>query len=173
MFIQQPFAYFSSTMPHTIEEGKVNHMYSNRHLLAGLLGAVSTIVGELITCLLVYLKFGQLDLYQFHSLFLTIDEPSIVLGSIISLLIGGCIGVYLYTCHEKHGTIGIIIRSFAISLLVWFFFETVFTIFYAGLLDLTRPINEHYVYLLGIAVSGITMGILLKTLIFKKTLPKP
>jgi hypothetical protein len=148
-------------------------MYSNRQLLAGVLGALSTIVGELFTCLLVYLKFGLLDLYRFHSLFLTLDEPSLVLGAIISLLIGSSMAAFLYQCHEKHGTNGIIIRSLFTALLVWLFLEAVFTIFFTGLLDLSRPMNEHYVYLIGMAATGLTLGILLKTLVFKKTAAQP
>lgn len=147
-------------------------LYSNRQLLAGVLGAVSTIVGEIITCLLVYFKVGQIDLYKFHSLFLTIDEPSLILGTIISLLIGSCIAAFLYRCEEKHGANGIIIRSFMAFLLVWFILEAVFTIFFAGLMDMTRPINEHYVYLAGMAVSGITLGALLKLLVFNKAAPQ-
>lgn len=143
-------------------------MNNSKQTLAGVFGAVSTILGEAVTRLLSFYKVGQVDLYQFHSLFLTIDQPSLMLGLIISLIIGFFLGRYVYTCIEKKDARDVIIRSTMSFVFTWLIAEVVYTVFYAGLMDITRPINDHYVYLAGMAISGLTSGLLIKTILYRK-----
>lgn len=141
---------------------------SNRLILSGVFGAVSTVLGEAATRLLVYYKIGQIDLYQFHSLFLTVDQSSWVLGLIVSLIIGCFIGTTVYNRLEKRGSHGIALGSIMSFVFAWFLFEIVYTVFFAGLMDVARPINDHYVYLAGMAISGLALGLLMKLIVYRK-----
>lgn len=149
-----------------IEEfGRMN---IKKALLASIIGALSTIPGEVITRIMVALGVGQYDVYQLNSLVATIDEPSIILGMIINFIVGGFVAILLYFLLEKIGGEFILIINIGASLIVWFVFESAFTVFFEGLLDVNRSISDHYVHLVGTTIYGITQGLLLKAILFKK-----
>jgi hypothetical protein len=102
-----------------VKEG--DYVSSGRLIIAGSLGALSTILGEAVSRVLVYMKIGQLDLFQFHSLFLTIDEPSFILGLIVSFIIGSIVAVIVCNHQEKHSSDGVLINSIVATVYVWFF----------------------------------------------------
>lgn len=137
-------------------------------ILSGFIGALSTIPSEIITRILVMLGIGKYDVYQLNSLVTTINEPSILLGMIINFVIGGFVAALLYTLLEMINRQFIIIINIATSLLVWFVFESAFTVFFEGILSVSRPESDHYVHLIATTVYGITQGVLFKTIIFRK-----
>jgi undecaprenyl pyrophosphate phosphatase UppP len=137
-------------------------------LLASIIGALSTIPGEIITRIMVSLGVGKYDVYQLNSLVATIDEPSIIMGMIINFIVGGFVAILLYLLLEKIAGKFILIINIGASLLVWFVFESAFTAFFEGLLDVYRPISDHYVHLVATTIYGITQGLLFKAILFKK-----
>lgn len=145
---------------------------NRKALIAGIIGALSTISGEIITRILIMMGIGRYDVYQLNSLVATIDEPSVIMGMIINFIVGGCVAVLVYILIERTGKELILIKNIAASLLIWFIFESIFTIFFEGLLDVTRPISDHYVHLVGTTAYGITQGLLFKVILFKKTKPE-
>jgi hypothetical protein len=145
---------------------------TNKKLIeAGIVGALSTIPGEIITRILVLSGIGKYDVYQLNSLVTTINEPSIILGMIINFIIGGFVAVLLYLLIEKTRIEIVMTINIAASLLIWFIFESMFTVFFEGLLNVTREISDHYVHLVGTTIYGITQGLLFKTIFFRRTKP--
>jgi hypothetical protein len=88
---------------------------NKKALFAGIIGALLTIPGEIITRILVSMGIGNYDVYQLNSLVATIDEPSVVMGLLINFIIGGFIGALFYILIEKTGKVFIIVKSIAIS----------------------------------------------------------
>jgi hypothetical protein len=143
--------------------------FNNKNaLIAYILGALSTISGEIVTRILILLGIGQYDVYQLNSLVTTIDEPSVVMGMIINFIIGGSAAVLLYVLIGLTGKELTVAKSFMISLLLWFVFESAFTALFEGLLDVPRTISDHYVHLVGTSTYGITQGILFRWILHGK-----
>jgi hypothetical protein len=142
---------------------------SNRNaLIAFILGALSTISGEIVTRLFVMMEIGLYDDYQLNSLVTLIDKPSVPMGAIINFIIGGFVAFALYALIWKTGKELTVLKSIALSLLIWFVFESVFTAFYEGLLGVYRTESDHYVHLIGTTTYGFTQGLLFRWIMHKR-----
>ena len=68
---------------------------------AAFLGALSTIPYEMLTRILISLGFAKYSVYELSSLMITINRPTKVLGSFLSMILGASIAVILYYILES------------------------------------------------------------------------
>jgi len=141
----------------------------DRELVAGLIGSLSTIVAELVSKTLGFLKIGKYSTYELASMIITINRPSLIIGFIVSSFVGGILAVMQYYLFMKLHSENIIIKCSAFGVLMWIVLELCFTIFTEGKTIPVRPISAYYVHLISSIFFGITEGIFLKRIIFNES----
>ena len=144
-------------------------MTYDKPLIACSIGAVSTIIGEIITQGFVLSGIGKYSIYQLISFFITINRPTEIIGMIINFIVGGLLGVVFYYALGILGADYLVIKSFAASLIFWFFSETIFTALIEGRYIEIRPITDYYIHLVGASGYGITVGLMFKKFLFQDT----
>lgn len=145
-------------------------MNHDKLMIAAAIGGLATIPYEIISRVLVFLKFGKYSVYQLTSLIITMNRPTVILGMVLAFVVGGFTAVLFYYGLKKLGSDYIIIKSMSVSLLVWVIMEAVFVwlIEGPGLIP-GRPINDYYTHMIGSLVFGVTLGILFMRYLFVKT----
>jgi hypothetical protein len=143
-------------------------MKKDRLLLAGLIGGVCTLSGEIITTVLVALGIGEYALYELNSLIVSLGRPDIIMGFILNLVVGSVVGTVFYLLFKKYGSAHIVIKTVVGSLLLWLLYELEFTAFVETKSIPLRSSADYYVHLLGTAVYGLVVGIALKWFLFTK-----
>lgn len=136
-------------------------------LKAGVIGALSTSLSELVSWLLLFFGIGKYSVYQLNSLIVTISRTSEIIGLIINFLVGSIISSIIYLVFKKWGHRYIVINCIMVGLMTWLLWEFLFTLSIEGKTIGIRPIADYYNHLLGTFVYGASMGILLKLFIFK------
>lgn len=142
-------------------------MNSDDILTAGVLGAVSTITGEIVSRILLSFGIGKHSLYELTSYLVTINRPSVPMGLIVSCIIGGVIGSVFYYALGRLGTDRLVVKAVAASLCAWLLAETIITATIEGHFIDIRPISDYYVHLSAALVYGATLGLLFKTFLFR------
>lgn len=143
-------------------------MKDDKILIAGIIGALSTIPSEIVTQWLVFIGVGKNSIYNISSILITANRPSLIIGLFVSPIVGGFSAILFYYALMKLGSFNIIIKSLVVSLLFWICLETVFTLFIEGNHIAIRPISDYYVHLIGAVVFAITEGILFRRFLFYK-----
>jgi hypothetical protein len=143
-------------------------MKHDKILIAGLIGGISTLAGEIVTKILVACGIGQYAVFELNSLVVTINRPSMVIGFIINFIIGSYVSALLYLVFTKLGHDHLIIKAAMGCLLLWFVFETGFSMFIENHVIPIRPIADLFVHLAGTAAYGLSVGVFLKIFIFRK-----
>ncbi|VBB09043.1 Hypothetical protein LUCI_4329 [Lucifera butyrica] len=143
-------------------------MKHNKPLTAGILGAVSTITGEVVTKFLTWLGFGKYSIYQLISMTVTLNRPTEIIGLIVNFILGGFIGIAFYYSLILIGRDYLVLKSTAVSLFFWFLAEIIFTAIIEGHFIAIRPISDYYVHLSGAIAYGVTVGLLFKVYIFNE-----
>jgi hypothetical protein len=138
----------------------------NKPLLAALIGALSTVPGEILTQVLVFLGIGKYSLYQLDSLLITFNRPSIIMGLIVNVIAGGFIAIIFYYAISKLGQDYLVFKSTGVGLLFWLVFELIFTATIEGRFIEIRPISDYYIHIFGTIVFGITLGLLFNKYLF-------
>ncbi|TGE34488.1 hypothetical protein [Desulfosporosinus sp. Sb-LF] len=138
--------------------------------MAALLGALSTIAGEIVTRALVFFGIGKYSIYNLDSLLVTFNRPTPILGLIVNFIVGGSVGVILYYKIKQIGLDYLVIKSACVGILAWAPLEFAFTVTVEGKYIELRPISDYYVQILGAIIFGITMGILFNKYLFKRTI---
>lgn len=146
-------------------------MKYDKPLIAGLFGALSTLISELVTQALVSLGIGKYSVYELDSLLITFNRPSIIMGSIVNFIAGGAIAVLFYYALSKLGQDYLVYKGLAVGLLSWGLFELIFTAIVEGHFFDIRPMSDYYIHLFGSAAFGITLGLLFEKYLFYKTNP--
>jgi hypothetical protein len=141
----------------------------DKPLTAGLLGAFSTLTGEISTQLLLFLGFGKYSLYQLDSLLITFNRPSIAIGFIVNFTAGGAIAILFYYAISKLGRDFLVFKAVAVGLLSWGIFELILTATIEGRYIAIRPMSDYYVHLIGTIVFGITLGLLFNRYLFNQS----
>jgi len=147
-------------------------MKYDKPLLAAFFGALSTIPGEVLTQGLTFLGIGQYSIYQLASLFMTLNRPSEITGSIIELFLGGFTGITFYYLLEKIGYDYLTLKSLFFGILSWLFAEVLFKTLIEGHLIDIRSVNDYYVHLIGAIAFGVTQGLLFKRYLFSNIIQK-
>jgi len=136
-------------------------------LTAGVLGAVSTITGEIVSRILLSFGIGKHSLYELTSYIVTINRPSVSMGLIVSCIIGGFIGSAFYYALGRIGRTRLVAKAIAVSLCSWLLAETLFTAAVEGHFIDIRPISDYYVHLSASLGYGATLGLLFKSFLFR------
>ena len=143
-------------------------MIQDKVLIIGLIGALSTIPGEIASRIFVYFGIGKYGIYELSSLIITFNRPVFAIGLIVDFLVGSVSAILLYFIFEKLGSCHLVIKTTLCSLLSWLVCELLFTAIIEGKYIPIRPINDYYSHILSAMIFGITLGLLLKKFIFKK-----
>ncbi|HJV16305.1 MAG TPA: hypothetical protein VJ546_02805 [Bacillales bacterium] len=143
-------------------------MEQDKILIIALLGALSTISGEIAARILVYMGIGKFSIYELASLIITFNRPEEMIGIIIDFLVGSFFAILLYFLSKKLGLSHIVIKTVMCSLLAWLVCELIFTAIIEGKYIDIRPISDYYSHIFSAIIFGITLGLLLKKFIFKK-----
>jgi hypothetical protein len=143
-------------------------LQQDKVVIVALLGALSTISGEIASRILVYFHIGKYSIYELASLIITLNRPEVIMGFIIDFLVGSFFAVLLYFIFKKVGLCHLVIKTTMCSLLAWLICELIFTSIIEGKYIDIRPINDYYSHIFSTMIFGITLGLLFKKYIFKK-----
>ncbi|MBL4938571.1 hypothetical protein JK636_22970 [Clostridium sp. YIM B02515] len=145
-------------------------MKNDKLLLTSFIGIVSTIPAEIISHLFVYFGFGKYSIYQLASLLITFNRPNFIIGLIVDFIIGGVIANLICYSLEKLGSEYLIIKAIMASFLSWLVCELAFTFSIEGRYFDLRPIGDYYNNILCAGIFGITLGLLFKKFLFRKSI---
>ncbi|VBB08527.1 Hypothetical protein LUCI_3805 [Lucifera butyrica] len=145
-------------------------MNYDKPLLAGLLGALSTLISEIVTQLLVVLGIGKYSIYELDSLLVTLNRSSIFIGFIVNVIAGGTIAVLFYYAIGKLGRDYLVYKGLAVGLLSWGVFELILTATIEGHFFDIRPMADYYTHLVATSVYGILLGLLFDKYLFTASL---
>ncbi|MDF2959316.1 MAG: hypothetical protein K0S39_1051 [Paenibacillus sp.] len=146
-------------------------MKNDKLLIAGIIGALSTIPAEIVSRGLVLMGIGKNSIYSISSILIAINRTLPIMGLIISSVIGCFSAILLYRSLLRLGSDYIVIKSVMVSILLWIALEMFFTMFIEGKFIDIRPVNDYYNHLVGAIIFGITEGILFrKFLLFIKNI---
>lgn len=137
-------------------------------IVAAALGALATVVGELITWVCVMLGFAALDMYSIDSLAVTLNRESVVMGFVVNFIVGGAIAVLLNRALSRFGADNVVNKALAATLAAWFLMRLFYTAFIDGRLVDPRPMAQYYVHLAGAVATGVSLGLLMKGVLFRK-----
>lgn len=144
-------------------------MKDDKLLIAGVIGALSTIPSEIVTQALVFFGIGKHSIYSISSMIITINKPLPIMGLFVSPVMGALIAGLFYYELKGLGSNYIIIKSVMIGFLMWIALEAFFTMYIEDKYIPIRPISDYYIHLVGAIIFGITQGILFKRYLFKNT----
>lgn len=151
-----------------IEEKKI--LNDDKIIIAGAIGALSTVVSDIVTNILVSEGFGKYSVYKLVSFDVTITgkRPSELMGLIIYFITGSILGVLIYLILKRWGHRYAILICVLATTLMWFTYENIMTSTIEGKTVPLRPVSDYYVHLIGSICYGVTMGLMMKGFIFKK-----
>jgi hypothetical protein len=139
----------------------------DKPLVAGALGAISTIPYEIFTRLLLAAGVGKYGVFELTSLIITLNRPTFLLGAVMTFIVGGYCALIFYYSLKKLGPDHLTIKSICFSLLVWIIMEIFFVWLIEGpKLISPRPIDDYYLHMFGSSLFGLTQGILFKRYLF-------
>lgn len=138
-------------------------MKYDKTMVAGIIGAISTIPYEIVTRLAVYFGIGKYSVYNLSSLIVTINRPTAILGAVVSMVLGSAIAMILYYAIRKVSSDYVVYKGLFGALLSWVIMETIYVWLIEGPGRVTpRPVEDYYLELIGSIVFGVTMGQLFK-----------
>lgn len=138
----------------------------DRVTVACILGAVAPLAGEAVSRLLVMLGLGTHDIFQFDSIIVTVNRPSLLYGFIVNLFAGGLTGFLLYLLLEKLGSRNIVFKAVGLSSLAWFAVECFATAYFEGKFIDIRPLGDYGAHLFGALANGIALGLLFRHFLY-------
>lgn len=137
-------------------------MKVDQPITASIIGSLSTIPYEILTRVLKSLGYAKYSVYELASLMITLNRPNMILGAILSMIVGATIAFILY--HALIGWLGwdsIILKTILISLQSWVLLEGLFMWLIEGRNFIPpRPISDYYSQFFSVIIFGITMGLL-------------
>jgi hypothetical protein len=138
----------------------------DKPLIATIIGAASTITGELLTRVILSLGIGQYSLYELISFIVTINRPSEIMGLIMAWIIGGFAGIVFYYALDKLGQDYLVVKAVFFSLIFFALAEILFTATIEGKYINIRPMEDYYIHVLAALGFGLTLGVLFKKYLF-------
>ena len=140
----------------------------NKLLIAGAIGIASTVVGEIGSWILISFGFGKYSVFQSNSLIVTFNKPSILIGFILNLLIGGIIGSTVYLTTKKWGHRHIIIVSLLFTMTAWLALEIITNSIVDENIVASRQMSGFYNSIINAVAHAVFKAIMIKRLIFDK-----
>lgn len=147
---------------------RVLDLKDDKYLIAGIIGAISTLPIEIVAQILVKLGYATYSNFNLSSLLVTGNKPSLIMGLFVSSTVGGFISVLLYHVFIKIGSEHLIIKCIATSISMWIALEFVIKIIFEGKLIPIRPMSASYSHLFSAIIYGISQGILFNYFLFYK-----
>lgn len=144
-------------------------MKYDKPLVAVVIGALSTIPGEIFTRVLLFLGIAKYSVYQLDSLLVTFTRPTAMIGLIVNFILGGFISILFYYAIKKLGQDYLVFKGIAVGLLFWAVTELLFTSTVEGRFFPLRPLSDYYVHISAAVIFGITLGLLFNKYLFKKS----
>ena len=142
-------------------------MRFNRQITAAALGALATLVGELVTWMQVRLGAAPLDMYSIDSLLITLNRESFWMGFVVNFIVGGAIAVLLNWALSRYGADNVVNKAIAATLMAWFLLRLFATAFIEGRVVDPRPLAQYAVHLAGAVGTGVALGVLFKLVLAK------
>jgi len=139
----------------------------DKPLVAGVIGALSTIPSEIFSRVLLFLGIGKYSVYQLDSLLVTFTRPTATIGLIVNFILGGLIGILFYYAIKKLGQDYLVFKGIVGGLLFWAVTELIFTSTVEGRFFDLRPLSDYYVHISAAVVFGIMLGLLFKKYLFR------
>lgn len=143
-------------------------MKDDKLLIAGVIGALSTIPAEIVTRILLAFGIGKYTVYQLDSLIFTINRPTAILGLIVCWIVGGTSAIILYFAFDRLGSDNLVIKSVMFGILLCICLQMILKSVEGTFIDI-RPISDSYTHLFGAVIFGLTEGILFKRFLFKNS----
>lgn len=137
-------------------------------LIAGAIGVVSTVAGEIGSWILLSLGFGKYSVYQENSLVVTYNTPSIMIGFIINILIGSIIGATVYLTTKKWGHRHIIMVSLFFTMVAWLSLEIIINAIVDKNIITSRLMSGYYNSIINAVVHAVFKALMIKRLIFNR-----
>ncbi len=138
-------------------------------ITAGIIGIVSTIVGEICSWIFIYFGIGKYSTYQINSLIVTYDKPSAMVGFFLNLLFGGIIGAAVYLTANKWGNRHVMLISLAYTLVAWMVIEIVFNgVVYKSIIE-ARELSGYYGQYISAVIHAVAKAIMLNHFIYHKS----
>jgi hypothetical protein len=137
-------------------------------LIAGAIGIASTVLGEIGSWILLSLGLGKYSVYQLNSLIVTFNKPSILIGFILNILVGGIIGASVYLTVKKWGHKHIIMVSLLYTLISWLCLEVTFNAVVDKNVITSLLMAGYYNSLINAIVHAIFKGFMIKHFLFSK-----
>lgn len=140
---------------------------------AAAIGALSTIISDIVSYILVLMGYGKYDIYVLNGFSITItgNRPSLLMGLIINFITGAILGILIYLALKKWGDRYTVIICCSVSAVMWLLWENVFTAYIENKTVPLRPVSDYYVHLIGSLAYGLTLGLMMKNIIFNKKQP--
>ena len=148
---------------------RVYFLNNDKILMAGAIGAFSSVPAEIVTRLLLFFGIGKYSAYQLDSLFFTINRPTAIIGLIVCFIVGGLSAILLYFAFKKLGSNNLVIKCGMFGLFMCLSMQILLIISIEGKFIDIRPISDYYIHMFGAFIFGITEGLLFKRFLFNKT----
>ena len=143
-------------------------MKEDKILIAGIIGAVSTIPSEILTWIGKLLGLANYSDYQLSSLIVTVNRPSMPLGFVVQASIGALVSLVLYRVLINWGKEHVLIKATMSGIIAWLALEIIITAITEGKTIPLREMSAYYIHLLGAVVFGLTQGLLFKRYVLMK-----
>lgn len=144
-------------------------MDDDRILKVIVVGIISTIIAEIASRVFLAIGIGKYSVYQLNSLIITLNRPSETIGFILNIIVGSALSVLLFLVLKRWGNRYVFVECLMASSFIWLLYELFFTLAIENKTIEIRPINDYYNHMVGTIIFGLSMGLLLKRFIFKKT----
>lgn len=137
-------------------------------LIAGVIGAFSTLISEIVSRLLLLFGVGRYSAYELSSFMITGNRPNVLIGFLLNCIIGAVLGGVIYLVLKRWGYRHTIAICIFFGLIMWISWETIYTIFIEGHTIERRMISGYLNQCINTIAYGIFWGSTLKRFIFNK-----
>lgn len=143
-------------------------MQEDKPLIAGIIGAFSTLPGEACSRILLALNIGGYSIYQLDSLLITLNRVNDFIGLYLNFVIGATVGIAFYFSIQFLGKTHLVYKSVFVGILSSIFTEFLFSAIIEGHYVAVRPISDYYVHAISALIYGLVMGIAFNKYLFNQ-----
>lgn len=144
-------------------------MNNDKPLLAAIIGALSTLLAEIVSRIMLYWGVGRYSIYQLDSMILTMNRPNFLLGLYVNFVIGGLIGILFYYTIKAIGQTNLIVKGIFLGLLASALAEMLFSAVIEGKFIELRPLGDYYLHVAGSAFFGLGLGFFFQRYLFNSS----
>ena len=145
-----------------------NGLNDDKILIAGVIGAFSTLISEIASRILILLGVGSYSAYELSSLLITGNRTNILIGFLLDCTIGAILGGGIYLVLKRWGYRHAIAICILSGLIMWLLWEIIYTINIEGHTIERRMISGYLNHFINTITYGTFLGLTLKRFIFNK-----